>query len=216
MLDSKPVSTPVAPRVRLVKTTGSDHGDLNQKLYQRMVGCDVVHALRFGVRHPTALTIQFKSNKCASPSGETSPAILQGSQTTGLICKRNGKVTVPIQAYYDADYAADGDRKSISGYLFLLAGAAISWQAKNQTMVAQSTVEGEYAAMAHAAKELIWLQNLLWVGSWNVKICADNPLLRQSRRDFTCEESHTSRENKARRCSTPLSQGSCQQGDNQC
>jgi hypothetical protein len=59
------------------------------------------------------------------------------------------------------DYAADGDRKSISGYLFILAGSPISFQAKKQTTVARSTVESEYAAMAHAAQEMIWLQYLL-------------------------------------------------------
>src|SRR5947199_2604157 len=32
---------------------------------------------------------------------------------------------------------------------------------KKQTTVAQSTVESEYAAMAHAAKEMVWLQYLL-------------------------------------------------------
>jgi hypothetical protein len=35
--------------------------------------------------------------------------------------------TDQVQAYCDADYAADGDRKSISGYL---AGSPISYQAK--------------------------------------------------------------------------------------
>jgi len=58
-------------------------------------------------------------------------------------------------------YAADSDRKSISGYLFLLAGAAIGWQVKKQKMVAQLTVEEEYAGMEHAEKELICLQYLL-------------------------------------------------------
>ncbi len=43
----------------------------------------------------------------------------------------------------------------------MFAGAAISWQAKKQTTVAQSTVESEYAAMALALKEMIWLQYLL-------------------------------------------------------
>jgi len=51
--------------------------------------------------------------------------------------------------------------KSISEYLFTLAGSPISWQAKKQTTVAQSTVEPEYAAIALAAKEAIWLQYLL-------------------------------------------------------
>lgn len=47
-------------------------------------------------------------------------------------------------------------QKSISGYVFILAGSPISWQAKKQTTVAQSTVEAEYAA-----KEVTWLQYLL-------------------------------------------------------
>jgi Reverse transcriptase (RNA-dependent DNA polymerase) len=84
----------------------------------------------------------------------------QGSQTMGLIYgKHNGDII--IQAYCDADYAADRNRKSISRYFFTLAGSPISWQAKKQTTVAQSTVESEYAAMAHAAKETIWMQCLL-------------------------------------------------------
>jgi len=53
------------------------------------------------------------------------------------------------------------DRKSISGYLFTLAESPISWQAKKQAIVALSTVEAEYVALAQATKELIWLQNLL-------------------------------------------------------
>ena len=43
----------------------------------------------------------------------------------------------------------------------MLAGSAISWQAKKQTIVALSTVESEYHALAQAIKKAIWLQNLL-------------------------------------------------------
>ena len=81
---------------------------------------------------------------------------LQRTQTAGPIY--NGEITGLIQAYCDA---AGEDQKSISGYMFLLTGAPISWQEKKQTTVPQSTVEAEYATMAHAVKELIWLQYLL-------------------------------------------------------
>jgi len=63
--------------------------------------------------------------------------------------------------YCNADYVAEGDRKSISAYIFTLARSPISRQAKRQTTVAQSTVEAEYATMAHAVKEIIWLEYLL-------------------------------------------------------
>ena len=65
-------------------------------------------------------------------------------------------------AYTDADWAGDhSDRKSTSGYLARLAGAAISWKSRKQTCTAQSTVEAEYIAAATAAKEVVWLKNLL-------------------------------------------------------
>jgi hypothetical protein len=75
--------------------------------------------------------------------------------------KHNDEIITPIQGYCDADYAMHSSRKSISGCVFTFAGSPISWQAKKQTTVAQSTVESEYAAMAHAVKEMIWLQYLL-------------------------------------------------------
>ena len=52
----------------------------------------------------------------------------QGSQIGGLVYKHNREITIQMQAYCDVDYVADSDRKSIFGYVFLLATAAISWQ----------------------------------------------------------------------------------------
>ena len=53
------------------------------------------------------------------------------------------------------------DRKSTSGYVFLLAGGAISWSSKKQSSVVLSSTEAEYIAGAHAAKKLVWLRRLL-------------------------------------------------------
>jgi len=75
---------------------------------------------------------------------------LQGIQTAAPIY--NGEITGPVRAYCDADYGTDEDRKSISDYFFLFASAAISWQAKKQIMVAESTVKSEYAGLTHTAK----------------------------------------------------------------
>lgn len=64
----------------------------------------------------------------------------------------------PINGYVDADWANERDEcRSYSGYVFKMAEGAISWSCKRQTSVAVSSTEAEYVAMAHAAKEAIWL-----------------------------------------------------------
>jgi hypothetical protein len=62
--------------------------------------------------------------------------------------------------YCDADWASSYDRKSISGYVFLLAGGAVSWSSKKQATVALSTAEAEYVAATHAAKQILWHRSL--------------------------------------------------------
>jgi hypothetical protein len=49
----------------------------------------------------------------------------------------NSKITM----YCNTDWASGSDRKSISGYISLLAGGAISWSSKKQATIALSTVD---------------------------------------------------------------------------
>lgn len=65
-------------------------------------------------------------------------------------------------AYCDADYASDLDhRRSHTGWCFMLYGSVVSWQSKCQPTVAVSTTEAEYQAAATAAREALWLRQLL-------------------------------------------------------
>jgi hypothetical protein len=68
-----------------------------------------------------------------------------------------------LHGFTDSDWAGPHaeTRLSTSGYLFKLAGAAISWQSKKQTSVALSSTEAEYMGQCHAVQELIWLILLL-------------------------------------------------------
>ena len=43
----------------------------------------------------------------------------------------------------------------------MMAGAAVTWKSRKQTCVALSTAEAEYVAMAAAAQEATWIQQLL-------------------------------------------------------
>ncbi|SGY19915.1 BQ5605_C017g08381 [Microbotryum silenes-dioicae] len=67
-----------------------------------------------------------------------------------------------LEGFVDADHGADPvTRRSVSGYVFMCAGGAISWIAKRQTLVTLSSTEAEYVAMSYAAREGIWLRRLL-------------------------------------------------------
>ncbi|CAJ2656651.1 unnamed protein product [Trifolium pratense] len=62
----------------------------------------------------------------------------------------------------DSDYAGDlDDRKSTSGYVFLLSGAAVSWSSKKQPVVTLSTTEAEFIAAASCVCQGIWLRRIL-------------------------------------------------------
>ena len=66
-----------------------------------------------------------------------------------------------LEGYTDASWAGDElTRKSLSGYIFKLNGAAISWKSKLQSMVAASSMEAEYIAQSFAIKEALWLRSL--------------------------------------------------------
>ncbi|GJW36807.1 reverse transcriptase domain-containing protein, partial [Tanacetum coccineum] len=55
-----------------------------------------------------------------------------------------------LEAFLDSDYAgASLDRKSTTGGCQFLGRRLISWQCKKQTIVANSTTEAEYVAVAH-------------------------------------------------------------------
>lgn len=64
--------------------------------------------------------------------------------------------------YSDSDWGNDIDtRRSVSGLVFLLHGAGVSWKSKMQPTVALSTAEAEYMAASQAAQEALYLRHLL-------------------------------------------------------
>jgi hypothetical protein len=78
----------------------------------------------------------------------------------GLTYSRNSDVS-PV-AYVDADYGGCRDtRRSTSGYVFMMAGGAVSWSSKRQATVALSTVEAEYVAMSRCAQQMVWMHSWL-------------------------------------------------------
>jgi hypothetical protein len=71
--------------------------------------------------------------------------------------------TFKIEAYSDSNYAEDkDDRRSITGYVIFVQDGPLIWKSKKQSIVAQSTCEAEYIALAECIKELMWLKMALF------------------------------------------------------
>ena len=65
-------------------------------------------------------------------------------------------------AYSDSDWGDCADTaRSTTGYVLMLAGAAIDWRSKLQTTVALSTVEAEAMALCSATVEVEYTRGLL-------------------------------------------------------
>ena len=67
-----------------------------------------------------------------------------------------------LEAYTDADYAGSLiDRRSTTGYCTFLGGNLVTWRSKKQNVVARSSAEAEFRAMAQGVCELLWLKIIL-------------------------------------------------------
>ena len=79
-----------------------------------------------------------------NPDGElwkTVKRILRYIRGTSNIALCYGGSEFIVRGYVDSDFGRDLDkRKSITGYVFTLAGVAIIWVSKLQTVVALSTI----------------------------------------------------------------------------
>ena len=78
-----------------------------------------------------------------------------GAIDLGINYKSND---VSLTSYSDADFANNElDCRSLTGYVFKIGNAAITWNTRKQSTVTLSTMEAEYMAVATATHKAIWL-----------------------------------------------------------
>ena len=72
------------------------------------------------------------------------------------------KSSLKIHAFSDSDWAGNpDDRRSTTGFGIFLGPCLVSWSAKKQHVVALSSTEAEYQAMAITTADLYWIRMLL-------------------------------------------------------
>jgi hypothetical protein len=88
---------------------------------------------------------------------------LKGTKDLGIIYVKEkdfNKANL-LRGYSDASFNSEANAKSMTGYTFLSAGAAITWGSRKQTLTALSSTEAECLALTEASQETVWLRTLL-------------------------------------------------------
>jgi len=102
---------------------------------------------------------------CRYLSGTADYALVYGASPEGLI------------AYADSDWASAHTRRSNTGNVIFLGGAAVSWNSRAQKTIALSSTEAEYMALSDTCRQLVWLKNLfreIGVNLLALPLCGDN------------------------------------------
>ncbi|RVW42410.1 Retrovirus-related Pol polyprotein from transposon RE1 [Vitis vinifera] len=161
MLGCKPAETPMDTTVKLEESDGS--APIDKGRYQRLVGKLIyLSHTRPDIGFSVSVVSQFMNN----PTEKHMTAVirilryLKMTPGKGLFFQRTTKKEIEI--FSDADWAGSvTDRRSTSGYCSFVWGNLVTWRSKKQSVVARSSAEAEFRAMAQGICEGIWLNRLL-------------------------------------------------------
>ena len=161
MLESNEVNSPIIPGFKISKD--EDGISVNDTHYKQLVGSLMyLTATRPDMMFVTCLISRYMGRPTNLHLQVAKRALryLKGTMNYGIHYKKKG--SGKLLAYTDSDYAGDiEDRKSTSGYVFLMNSGAVSWCSKKQPIVTLSTTEAEFVAAAICTCQAIWIKRVL-------------------------------------------------------
>ena len=170
MKNCSQVSTPMVSRLSAndagVKLSQPEHAQ-----YRNCIGSLLYLACwtRPDISFAVAELSRFVSAPCAKhwEAAKHLMRYIKGTESFGLTYRRpiaTGGIEKANQlwGYVDSDWAGCPDsRKSTSGYVLMLNGAAISWKSKKQSVTALSSAEAEFISASSLVQEVIYVRQLL-------------------------------------------------------
>ena len=161
MEDCNSVRTPADVGMKLDKDPQGRKVD--STLFKQIVGSLMyLTATRPDIMHAVCLISRYMENPTELHLNAAKRILRYLQSTADLgIFYASGTESVLI-GFTDSDYGGDpDDRKSTSGYAFMLGSGVISWSSKKQSVVSLSTTEAEYIVVASCACQAVWLRRLL-------------------------------------------------------
>ena len=166
MADCKPVSTPITDRLYAPESAPAQEelDALKDIPFRETLGALLYLAVCS--RPDIAFAVNQLSRHASNPrlvhwsAAKRVLRYLKGTASLGLIYKK-ADAQFSLLGFGDSDYAGDlATRRSTTGFVFVLAGAAISWRVQTQRCVALSSAEAELVALTRTVQEAAWLTRL--------------------------------------------------------
>lgn len=162
MLDCKTAETPMEINLKLEKSQNSCCD--NKYPYRQLVGSLMYLAVltRPDIAYSVNYLSQFNNSYDETHWKHLKRILkyLKGTKNYGLVFSKDESY---IKGYVDADWGSDNsDRKSFSGFSFIMSNTVVSYECRKQRNVALSSTEAEYISISEASKEAIYLKNLMF------------------------------------------------------
>lgn len=163
MSECRPVSTPMEPGTKLQKEDEKSDEKAESFPYRQLVGALMYLSVgtRPDISHAVSALSQF-NDRHEEQHWKAAKRVLRYLAKTRDLGLLYSKSDDPAGMFVDADWGnCIVDRKSYTGYAFIMSGAAVSWESRKQPTVALSSTEAEYMALSDATKEALYMRRML-------------------------------------------------------
>lgn len=163
-LQNSHATVPMNPAIDVLEVDPQNSNDVDKLPYRELIGClmyvsiqtrpDIAYAVSLLARH------FMNYNRSHWNSAKQVAKYLNSTKKYSLVYGRN--TNTEIRGFCDVDWAGDKDRrKSTTGIVYTIGCTAFLWKSKLQSIVASSTMEAEYVAMAQCSREALWIRKIL-------------------------------------------------------
>ena len=150
--DCIPASTPLDPKINFVK---NEENPKSQLKYAKIIGC-LMYATtctRLDITCGIGILSRYTSNPSRLYWRGVTRILKYLKATKDYDLCYTGYTSI-LERFLDASWTTNkDDHSSISGWIFIFGGGAISWGSKKQTCITNSTTAVEFVALVSTCKE---------------------------------------------------------------